>query len=279
MIKIEIKMRNKTLAAFLALFFGFLGVHRYYLGQTGLGILYFMLSFVGLGFIMGFIDFVTFLAMDKEVFDIKYNRQYVRAEYRTYGRDFARGTTTRSSDRPRPAAPKRDFRVERENAIKKQRAMYKKPVVKKKANPYKESGIEKFKDYDYEEAIVDFRKALMIDAADISVHFNLACAYSLIEEKEEAFYHLDLAVKYGLKDLNKIKNHDALAFLRIQDEFEVFEKNGYRLDALEEIKKPELVTGKGSSDLLEQLKRLGALRERGLLTEEEFTSQKKKLLY
>ena len=31
-------------------------------------------------------------------------------------------------------------------------------------------------------------------------------------------------------------------------------------------------------DLLEQIKELGALRERGLLTEEEFVVQKKKLL-
>jgi len=150
------------------------------------------------------------------------------------------------------------------------------PTPKPKSNPFKNSGIEKYKDYDYEGSIEDFNKALQINPKDIAVHFNLACAYSLTEQKEKAFEHLDKASALGFSDFGKIKTHDALAYLRIQDEFEDFEKNRYRLGQ----KKPEDNSGNilESQNLLEQLKKLAELREQGLLTEEEFTLQKKRLL-
>ena len=151
-----------------------------------------------------------------------------------------------------------------------------------KSEPFKNSGIRKFKDYDYEGAIEDFAKALEINEKDIATHFNIACAYSLTEQKDKSFYHLSEAVKYGFNDIDKIKNHDALAFLRIQDEFEGFAENGYRLAEVEEEKEvPSTSVPKDqpiSGDLLEQLKQLGELRDRGLLTEEEFMLQKEKLL-
>jgi len=40
---------------------------------------------------------------------------------------------------------------------------------------------------------------------------------------------LDKATALGFSDFGKIKTHDALAYLRIQDEFEDFEKNRYRI--------------------------------------------------
>ena len=149
-----------------------------------------------------------------------------------------------------------------------------------KSEPFKNSGIKKFKDYDYDGAIEDFAKALEINEKDIATHFNIACAYSLTEQKDKSFYHLSEAVKNGFNDIDKIKNHDALAFLRIQDEFEEFAENGYRLAEVQEetpsttIPKDQPISG----DLLEQLKQLGELRDRGLLTEEEFLLQKEKLL-
>jgi len=150
------------------------------------------------------------------------------------------------------------------------------PTPKPKSNPFKNSGIEKYKDYDYEGSIEDFNKALQINPKDIAVHFNLACAYSLTEQKEKAFEHLDKAAALGFTDFGKIKTHDALAYLRIQDEFEEFEKNRYRLGKKAKENKPGNVLE--SQNLLEQLKKLAELREQGLLTEEEFSLQKKRLL-
>ena len=151
-----------------------------------------------------------------------------------------------------------------------------KPRTRKRPNPYKKSGVAKYKDYEYEAAIEDFKKALEIDPKDIPTHFNIACAYSLTEDKEKAFYHIDKAVENGYKDFNKIQTHDAFAFIRIQDEFEGFSKNGYRLT--ENQKSNSAVEDIPDPDLLEKLKKLADLRESGILTEEEFLTQKEKLL-
>ena len=142
----------------------------------------------------------------------------------------------------------------------------------------KSSGIEKFKDYDYQGAIEDFQKGLELSPDDVTLHFNLACSYSLTEQTEKSFYHLDRAVTLGFNDYNRIKTHDALAFLRIQPDFEAFEKNNYRLSPNLKAVKEEVLDLNETGDLLEQLKRLGELRERGLLSDEEFIKEKKKLL-
>lgn len=145
-----------------------------------------------------------------------------------------------------------------------------------KNNPYKNSGIKKFKEYEYENAIEDFKKALEIDNQDISVHFNIACAYSLTEDKDKSFFHLDKAIQFGFKDFEKIKTHDALAYIRIQPEYDDFAANGFRIvsnPATNPKAQPE-----ENAKLLDQLKQLAELKERGLLTEEEFVLQKKKLL-
>jgi tetratricopeptide (TPR) repeat protein len=147
------------------------------------------------------------------------------------------------------------------------------PVGNPKNNPFRSSGLQKFKDFDYVGAIEDFTKALQINNEDIAVHFNLACAYSLTEQKDKSFYHLDRAVALGFKDFEKIKTHDALAYIRIQDEFESFEKNNFRLGGNTSAQRSG-----GDTVLLEQLAKLAELREKGLLTEEEFAFQKKKLL-
>jgi len=110
----------------------------------------------------------------------------------------------------------------------------------------------------------------------------LACAYSITEQAGKALNHLDFAVKNGFVDFDKIKEHDALAYLRIQDSFEAFVKNGYCLDhPAKEVPATEPVVTEEpsiSTDLLEQIKKLGELREKGFLTEEEFTAQKRRLL-
>ncbi|MBI2298798.1 MAG: TM2 domain-containing protein [Armatimonadetes bacterium] len=67
-------MRDKTLAGLLALFFGSFGVHRFYLGETGMGCAYFLFSWTWVPFIAGIVEGIMLLTMDQATFDLRYNR-------------------------------------------------------------------------------------------------------------------------------------------------------------------------------------------------------------
>ncbi len=183
-------------------------------------------------------------------------------------RDHERSRARKEADLARQRAEAR-----RREEIRRKTERVRRPAAPRK-NPLKNSGLAKFKEFEYEGAIEDFKKALTISPDDIALHFNLAAAYSLTEKKDDAFSHLDKAVKLGFKDFDRINTHDALAYLRIQPEFDDFKANGYRMSASAAKKSsPGLNEG-----LLEQLNRLQDLRERGVLTEAEFEAQKGKLL-
>lgn len=271
-------MKDKNIAGVLALFLGAFGVHRFYLGQVGLGILYAMFVATGVSMVLGVIDAIVFFSMDQDSFDIKYNRNYYRAARR------------RETDFDRKGKPesRQDYRENRQ----KQRPERKAPDTSRvpqrskaqaemaaKAAEFKKTGIAKYKDYDFDGAIEDFVKALQITGDDVAIHFNLACAYSLTEQADKAFNHLDQAVGLGFNDFQRIKTHDALAFLRIQPEFEEFERRGFRVVRQIEAAKPEndLLQQITNTDLLLQLKKLEELKEKGLLTEEEYDYQRRKL--
>jgi len=224
--------KEKDIAGLLALFFGFIGLHRFYLGQRGRGILYLMLALTGISAILGLIDAFSFFSMDNKSFDIKYNRDFLRV------------------------LPKKEFEKSVKNKTKER-------------NTFVKSGKLKFLSYDYDGAIVDFSKALELNPREIAAHFNIACAYSLNENVEKALFHLDKAILYGFDDFEKLKNHDALAFIRVQPAYINFVKNGFSFSLNE------------SKDLnkknTENIEKLEELRLRGLLTEEEFTIQKMKI--
>jgi tetratricopeptide (TPR) repeat protein len=147
-------------------------------------------------------------------------------------------------------------------------------IPDKVTNPHKELGIARFKEFDYQGAVESFCKSLEIQPHDVATHFNLACSYSLLENAPKAMFHLQRSVELGFKDFERIQHHDALAFLRIQESWKDFEAKGYRLQIPESTPK----TGGGTPDLLEQIKMLAELRDKGALTEEEFQDQKRKLL-
>lgn len=262
-------MRNKTAAGIFALFLGWAGVHRFYLGQVGLGILYFFLMFLGISFVLGIIDAIVFFNMNEQDFDRKYNSQSGIVPP-IYNQRNQQGYPPIANPRQRGKvpAPPRNMQV----------------PGKELQNPYKINGIKKYKEFDLEGAIEDFKKGLEINPRDISLHFNLACAYSLTEQVDKAYAHLDRAVTLGFNDFEKIKTHDDLAYVRIQDRFDEFQKNGYRLEIavappINTLKTEETKEEAPVQDdvLLAQLKRLAELRDRGLLSEQEFVIEKKKL--
>jgi len=256
----NIDMKDKNVAGILALLFGWLGIHRFYLGQGGLGIAYLMFCWLPIVWLIAFVDAILFFVMDPEVFDMKYNRGFV--DKRDYRRNVAQ--------------EQRQRRQQRQSARTQEYQPTRRRATSAKPDPYLKKGVEKYKDFDFKEAIVDFKKSLGVRPNNPKTHFYLACAYSMTEQADEGFFHLDKAVALGFTEIDKIKSTDALAFLRIQAEYDTFKANGFRLIA-KNITPPEAERGLDDV-LLVKLKRLGELRDRGFISEEEFVKEKAKLL-
>lgn len=290
-------MKDKNLAAVLAFFGGQVGLHRFYLGQVGLGIVYFI-PFIGA--MLGVIDAIAFLSMDQKTFDEKYNK----AQYHPTqpSREYTRQSGRPLTNRQRIHEQRQRERAQREQRRRESQRTARQPQNERGAAPprqaavptadsgqaERQAGLRYFRDFEYDRAIIAFERALQKNPRDVASHFNIACSYSCEEEADKAFYHLDRAVALGFTDFERVRTHDSLAFLRVQPGYEAFAGGGFRLtpDLSEEevvlenpireealVELPEI-----NDDLLEQLQRLATLREKGLLTEGEFATQKKRLL-
>lgn len=66
-------MKNKWVAALLALFFGGLGIHKFYLGNNLAGLLYFLFSLTFIPAILSIFDFLGLVLTSEEAFNRKYN--------------------------------------------------------------------------------------------------------------------------------------------------------------------------------------------------------------
>lgn len=74
--------KSKIVAGILALFFGYLGIHKFYLGQINLGILYLCCTFFGFILsgipsiiitIVAVVEAIVYFCTSDEVFNNKYN--------------------------------------------------------------------------------------------------------------------------------------------------------------------------------------------------------------
>jgi TM2 domain-containing membrane protein YozV len=67
-------MRNKTTAAIFALLLGSFGLHKFYLGRAGQGILYLFFFWTFIPGFIGFIEGIVYLTMGDAEFNAKYNQ-------------------------------------------------------------------------------------------------------------------------------------------------------------------------------------------------------------
>ncbi|MEM1123368.1 MAG: adenylate/guanylate cyclase domain-containing protein [Bacteroidota bacterium] len=271
--------KSKETASKLAFPFGVFGLHRFYLGQKFLGILY-PLFFV-LGIVEGeallicappiisFLDMFLFKAMSQPEFDAKYNKNVPKEVL--------------ASERLELVDNKRA----QEDQLSNQKSFLKAQFVR-----YKRAGENYLNEYDYQSAVEEFLKANELKYDDAPVHFYLARCYSMLEDTKNALIHLDAAVAFGFTP-RQIKMTDDLAFIRAQPEFKVFEQSHYRIvdefstqSTTRKRKQPPTkkqptpkIVDKDAPppDFLEKLQKLSELREKGYLTEEEFVRQKEKL--
>lgn len=66
-------MKSKSTTILLTFFLGGLGIHRFYLGQNGMGILYLVFCWTFIPAFIALIDFFVFLFMSEYRFNNKYN--------------------------------------------------------------------------------------------------------------------------------------------------------------------------------------------------------------
>lgn len=64
--------KSKGIAALLAFIFGGIGIHKFYLGQVGWGLMYILFSWSCIPMIAGFIEGFIYLTMSKKDFEAKY---------------------------------------------------------------------------------------------------------------------------------------------------------------------------------------------------------------
>ena len=64
--------KSKLAAALFAFFLGWCGIHKFYLGRTGWGIVYALFFWTAIPAVVGFIEGVVYLTMTEEAFANKY---------------------------------------------------------------------------------------------------------------------------------------------------------------------------------------------------------------
>ena len=64
--------KSRIAAALLAFFLGGFGVHKFYLGRVGQGILYLIFCWTFVPALLAFIEFIVYLCMSDEAFHAKY---------------------------------------------------------------------------------------------------------------------------------------------------------------------------------------------------------------
>lgn len=70
-------MKTKWNAAVLAIFFGWLWFHRFYLWQWW-GLLYIIFMVTLIPFFLSLIEWIYFIFISKKEFDVKYNFEYMK---------------------------------------------------------------------------------------------------------------------------------------------------------------------------------------------------------
>ncbi|REC43814.1 hypothetical protein DRF67_18705 [Chryseobacterium pennipullorum] len=67
--------KDKNTAAILSFFLGGIGIHRFYLGQTIMGLAYLLFCWTFIPAFIALIDFFAFIFTTQDKFDQKYNNQ------------------------------------------------------------------------------------------------------------------------------------------------------------------------------------------------------------
>lgn len=74
-------MKDKNLAGILALFFGGLGVHKFYLGKPIQGLIYLLFSWTAVPAFIAIFEALYYFFSSEEKFNLKYNRRLIQCPH------------------------------------------------------------------------------------------------------------------------------------------------------------------------------------------------------
>ena len=131
--------------------------------------------------------------------------------------------------------------------------------------------------FDYQEAARLYEQALDLDLRDGESRVLAARCYTLLEDAPAAYRHLGQAVALRATNLTLVQTDPDFAWLRTQADFAARRAGGFVAEAPAGGRTPPALPG-ARSDVLADLDRLGQLRERGILNEVEFAREKERLL-
>lgn len=75
---VKVADRNKWVATLLAFFVGGFGGHKFYLGNTGAGVVYLLFFWTGVPFFISFIEMLILAMMSEREFEVRYNTVLAR---------------------------------------------------------------------------------------------------------------------------------------------------------------------------------------------------------
>lgn len=67
-------MKNRSVAILLALFLGWMGAHRFYLGHGGVGLIYLLFSWTGIPMLLGIVEALIYAVTPEVDFQMKYGK-------------------------------------------------------------------------------------------------------------------------------------------------------------------------------------------------------------
>ena len=267
------------MAALFALAFGWVGVHRFTLGQWPWGLAHIFLFVVSmavaddllgwditpwmtLSALVGYYDAFRWWRMSDEEFADRYLE--VDEEH----------------DGALPAGPVRG------KYLRGQSAPHPRVLSAKARRGVLASAKTAYDAFDYQAAADLYEQALDLDLHDGESRVLAARAYSLLEDRDAAYRHLAKAVQLRATNLDLVDADPDFAWLRTQPDFAVRRRAGYLVPAAApwDANPQDAVTPGAPAlpppggNVLDDLERLAALRERGVLDETEFAREKARLL-
>lgn len=256
-------MSNRKLGILFGIFFGWLGVQKFFTRNYVGGIFMVIFTLTGIPALIGLIDAIRYSRMTDEEFDERYfGRSRFSTTYDPNQRHIAREEAAERERIRQENLKKAEIR-RKQNEVKREEALKKIQTILE----LRKKGVREYKDFDLNAAEDTFRSIIKLDPKDIPALFNLACISGQTERPQKAFEFISRAVQNGFSDFDRIETHPAFSAMRLEPSWEDFRRRGYQI--VDQFEKSE------EDDLLEQIKQSRSIKKADQLLEEILNTKNK----